>query len=370
MTGPDQAAGIELARSRVATAMADAGYRPIDPPIFAAADTFLDRLGERFRRQTCFFEDGMGQELCLRPEITIPVCRMVLDEGYDGAAPLRLRYAGPVFRLGEEGAGALVQGAQAGAEYLGHPDATQADAEILVLALKALNQAGVGPVNVALGDAGAFADLLNGLTLSDRQRAHLKKLFDAHGSALADHLPPEASGEAPRPLDLDLARAQAETELDAQGWTLTGGRTIEDVARRLADRAGRAQAQVVPAEARAAIARFFGLTVALADAGTTLDRFFADVGVRSEAGPRMAALAAALRKGGINLEPLRFDAKVHAPHGYYTGLEFRIDRADGRTVAGGGRYDALIGELAGRPDWRVPAVGCALFLDTIAARRP
>ncbi len=370
MTGAETAARLDQARSATGAVFAEAGFRPVEPAIFAPAETFLERLGERFRRQTCFFEDGTGEELCLRPEITIPVCRMALEGGFDGSQPLRLRYAGPVFRLTQDGAGALTQSMQAGAELLGAADPVAAEAEIIALALQALAASGVAEPQVVLGDAGAFADLVGGLDLTARQRARLSDLFDAYGSALVEHLPPEAEAATrTQALDLDIALAETEAELEARGLTLTGGRTAEDVARRIADRAGRAQARAIPQAARRAITEFFALAAPMAEAGAMLGGYFARVGVSSGAARRLASLAAALAGRGVDLGAVAFDASVHAPLGYYTGLEFRVDAA-GRTVASGGRYDRLLGELAARDGWSAPAIGCALYLNEIAEPTP
>jgi ATP phosphoribosyltransferase regulatory subunit len=360
-----RAARLDAARTSAAAVFAGAGYQLVEPPIFAPAETFLERLGEQFRHQTCFFEDGTGEELCLRPEITIPVCRMALDEGFDGSAPRRLHYAGPVFRLERAGSGPLVQSQQAGVELLGAGEGAEAEAEIIALALRALEACGIAGAQVALGDAGAFSDLLNGLALTERQRTRLKGQFDAHGSALADRLPDGEEGKAPRRLDLDLARAEVEAELDARGLAITGQRTVDDIARRLADRASRAEARVIPPAARAALQAFFRLKAPMAGAAEAVAACFRATGIATQSDTRQRALAGALVKAGVALERVTFDAGVHTPLGYYTGLEFRV-HADGRTLAGGGRYDSLIGELAGKPGWRVPAVGCALFLDDLA----
>ena len=68
------------------------------------------------------------------------------------------------------------------------------------------------------------------------------------------------------------------------------------------------------------------------------------------------------------LSAIAFDTGIHAPLDYYTGLEFRIE-AGGALLAGGGRYDALLGELSATPGLAIPAVGCALFLDDVARPR-
>ena len=62
-------------------------YARVEPPILQPADVFLDRSGEEIRRRTFVLNDPSGAELCLRPELTIPVCRMYLDA--NGKFPAR-----------------------------------------------------------------------------------------------------------------------------------------------------------------------------------------------------------------------------------------------------------------------------------------
>jgi len=60
---------------------AERSYSRVEPPILQPAELFLDRSGEEIRRRTFVLTDPAGQELCLRPELTIPVCRMHLAGG-------------------------------------------------------------------------------------------------------------------------------------------------------------------------------------------------------------------------------------------------------------------------------------------------
>jgi histidyl-tRNA synthetase len=68
------------------------GYARVEPPILQPADVFLDRSGEEIRRRTFVLTDPEGNELCLRPDLTIPVCRMHLEQ--KGTFPARYAYNG------------------------------------------------------------------------------------------------------------------------------------------------------------------------------------------------------------------------------------------------------------------------------------
>ena len=56
-----------------------AGFGRTEPPILHPAAIFLDMSGEEVRRRLFLTADAAGEELCLRPEYTIPVCRAYLE---------------------------------------------------------------------------------------------------------------------------------------------------------------------------------------------------------------------------------------------------------------------------------------------------
>ena len=74
-----------------------AGFRRIEPAILHPASIFLDMSGEEIRGRLFLTADAAGDELCLRPEYTIPVCRAYLGSEKAGAVA-EYCYLGPVFR--------------------------------------------------------------------------------------------------------------------------------------------------------------------------------------------------------------------------------------------------------------------------------
>src|SRR5271170_5550095 len=72
------------------------GYKRYEPSILQPAEIFLDRSGEEIRRRTFTLTDPAGNELCLRPDLTIPICRNYLES--KGRFPARLCYHGLAFR--------------------------------------------------------------------------------------------------------------------------------------------------------------------------------------------------------------------------------------------------------------------------------
>ena len=125
-----------------------AGFVRIEPPILHPAAIFLDMSGEEIRGRLFLTNGASGEELCLRPEYTIPVCRAYLASPEAGRVA-EYSYLGPVFRAqaGPQ-AGQGGERIQTGLESFGRKDAEAADAEIFALAMEAASEAG-GPARRA-----------------------------------------------------------------------------------------------------------------------------------------------------------------------------------------------------------------------------
>src|SRR5580765_6690780 len=79
------------------TAYEGAGYRRLSPPLLQPAELFLDLSGEDIRKHMFLTADAEGRELCLRPDLTIPVSCEYLASPEVGT-PQGFCYLGPVFR--------------------------------------------------------------------------------------------------------------------------------------------------------------------------------------------------------------------------------------------------------------------------------
>src|SRR4051795_7924317 len=85
-----------------------AGYRRVAPPILQPAEPFLDLSGEDIRKRMYLTADADGRELCLRPDLTIPVSRDYLASPQAGKAA-GFCYLGAVFRHRSGGASEFLQ---------------------------------------------------------------------------------------------------------------------------------------------------------------------------------------------------------------------------------------------------------------------
>src|SRR5262245_10397972 len=73
------------------------GYERAHPAILQPAEPFLDLSGEDIRGRMFLTAGQSGEELCLRPDFTIPVSRDYLSSATAGRAQ-GFCYLGPVFR--------------------------------------------------------------------------------------------------------------------------------------------------------------------------------------------------------------------------------------------------------------------------------
>src|ERR1700689_4597336 len=112
------------------------GYPREEPSILQPANIFLDRSGEEIRRRTFTLTDPSGRDLCLRPDLTIPICHHAVKS--NAKFPARICYNGLVFRHQPSEPHRPTQFFQAGVELLGLEDRAAGETEIMTLAVEAL----------------------------------------------------------------------------------------------------------------------------------------------------------------------------------------------------------------------------------------
>src|SRR6266853_5297058 len=159
-----------------------AGYARVAPPILQPAEPFLDLSGEDIRKRMYLTVDADGRELCLRPDLTIPVSRDYLASPAAGSSQ-GFCYLGPVYR----DRGVLpAEIVQAGIESFGRPDKAAADAEMLALGLDATAHYGIAEPEIRMGDVGLFASLVAALDLAPAWKRRLVKDFNRKTSLAHD----------------------------------------------------------------------------------------------------------------------------------------------------------------------------------------
>ena len=65
---------LEAQAQKLMAVFIKAGYEAVAPSMIQPAALFLDVIGESLRARTYVFVDPDGDELCLRPDLTVPTC--------------------------------------------------------------------------------------------------------------------------------------------------------------------------------------------------------------------------------------------------------------------------------------------------------
>jgi ATP phosphoribosyltransferase regulatory subunit len=307
---PDEMRELRAIGDRMRACFERAGYGEVHTPALEYEEV-LRRGEERAAGARYRTFDESGAVLALRSDMTIPIARVVATRYADSDPPLRFSYFARAWRATDRGVGEPREFLQGGVELIGVPGA-EGEAEVVALAIAALDEAGLRRHRVGIGDGSLYRSLLGSLGLPD----------DAHMPMLESLSRRDLVGLEHQVDQLGLA--QAERDLLVSLPQLRGGREL-------------------------------------------LDRAGAAAGGPAGAGPTNVALEGLralhdlLAERGV-ADRVIFDLGLVRELGYYTGSVFEVyDPAVGFTLGGGGRYDELIGRF-GRD---LPACGLALDVQRV-----
>ncbi len=354
-----------------------AGYRRVAPAMLQPAEPFLDLSGEDIRKRMFLTTDPEGRELCLRPDLTIPVSCDYLASPEAGQAQ-SFCYLGPVFRDRPDGSPEFLQ---AGIESFGRPDTAAADAEMIALGSEATTHYGVAAPDIRMGDVGLFAALIAALDLAPAWKRRLVKDFNRKSSLAddLDRLTLTATAERPeyqgvlaalagsKPKE---ARALVTDLLSIAGITTVGGRTVGEIAERFLEQSALGAGSTLPRETRALIEKFLAIKGDPDAALAELRALAADARIDLAAALDLfESRAGFLAARGIDVARIRFSTAFGRGLDYYTGVVFELHEAgatngDGPLVAGG-RYDGLLSRLGAKS--AIPAVGFAVWIERVMA---
>ncbi|MFY9762492.1 MAG: ATP phosphoribosyltransferase regulatory subunit [Xanthobacteraceae bacterium] len=350
-----------------------AGYVRIAPAVLQPAEPFLDLSGEDIRRRMFLTTDPDGRELCLRPDLTIPVSRDYLASPQAGK-PAGFCYLGAVFRHRH---GAASEFLQAGIESFGRADKAAADAEMLALGLEATTQYDIGAPEIRIGDVGLFAAFVAALDLAPVWKRRLIKDFNRKSSLKHDLeqmtlAPANGSKEYQGVLaalagsDPKAAHHLVTDLLSIAGIATVGGRSVAEIADRFLEQSALNAPTRLPRETRALIERFLSIAGDPDDAAGELRALAADAKIAL--GPALDLLETRtgfLAARGVDVRAIKFATDFGRGFDYYTGFVFELqDERSQRPLVAGGRYDSLLARLGAKAP--IPAVGFAASIDDLA----
>ncbi|MDQ2087687.1 ATP phosphoribosyltransferase regulatory subunit [Herbivorax sp. ANBcel31] len=153
------------------------GCYEIETPMVEFYDVFSSEK-EIAPQETMFkFFDKEGRILVLRPDITIPIARVVATKYKDANYPLKFSYIGNTFKYNESGGGRQKEFTQAGMEIVG-VNTPEADAEIIAAAIDSVKELGLESFQIDIGQVEFFKGLMEEADLSEEETEQMRVLID------------------------------------------------------------------------------------------------------------------------------------------------------------------------------------------------
>lgn len=329
-----------------------AGAQPIETPILQPAETLLDLYGEDIRARAYVTSDALRGEQMLRPDFTVPVVQMHME---NGAEPARYTYAGEVFRRQEHDPDRASEFIQVGYEVFDRANPAAADAEVFALMTQALQGLNL---RSATGDIGILMAAVMGLRTTARRKAALMRHIwrPRRFRALLDRF----AGRSPVPPS--RAALLADANPLAGPATVIGRRSRSEVSDRIAALREDARTKPVSATEIAALDELLAVRETAPNALAHLRDVAVDLPAITPALYLLEARLEALSARGIDVDALDFEASYgRTSMEYYDGFVFGFyaeRRPDLPPIASGGRYDALTRQLGQGVE--IPAVGGVL----------
>lgn len=285
------------------------GFEEYDGPPLEPLELYTEKSGPEIVGQLYNFTDKGDRQVALRPEMTPTLARMVASRANGLRKPIRWFSIAQMFRYERQQRGRLREHYQLNCDLIGEPGPL-GDAEVIALLIDLARELGLGSddVRVRLSDRRVLSALLRGAGVTEAQ---LPLAYAA----------------------IDKRERMERPALEAMLRGPDGSGMTETVAARVLEVASLHRLDAV----EKALAGVAGGQAALLPLRQTL-----------------AALAAMGLDGWVDV-----DLTIVRGLAYYTGTVFELFDAGRslRAIAGGGRYDDLLGRLGGVD---LPAVGFAM----------
>ncbi len=290
------------------------GFEPLQTPTIEYAETLEGKFGEEADKLIYQFEDRGGRHVGLRYDLTVPLARVV-SMYPELVKPFKRYQIAPVWRAERPQKGRYREFYQCDVDIVGS-SSTLADAEVVSVAYHALRQLGFNHFEILINN---------------------RKILQ--GMAAKTGIPPEQATLVWRAVDKwdKIGPEGVRTELASVGLSAETIRALFDLL--AAEHEGSSVLSGVSAR-------------------------LADVPIAMEGIRELEAVLEHLRLSDIPPEFYRVDLHMVRGLDYYTGPIFEIVVREPRigSIAGGGRYDQLVG-LVGPANY--PAVGISLGLDRL-----
>ena len=346
-------------------------FQYVDLPLVYNSEVFYETSGEDMRRRMFSFTNNSGDEMCLRPDLTIPTCRHFL-ENIKKFQNGQLCYSGPVFRSSLTSADQSLELNQSGIEIIYKDSLEISDYEkefqAISLALETIDQIGIKDFSIRISSISLFNLFINSLDLPQRWKQRLlrhfyrRDYFDKLLNRISDGVgyDKERKSNIIRDVfgDDKIVNEEIKDILLSEDQLKTGSRTIDEIASRFNLKSESVVSSKQGKEIQKVINEFLSLNGPIQSIDDQMNKFINDFDIqRFDVGQEMLnQLSSNLIK--ISAKPIYFDCDFGHSIEFYDGIIFEITNdLNSDVLISGGRYDKLLNALEDKDQFS--AVGFA-----------
>ncbi len=331
------------------------GFKYIELPSVIETNHIVQRSGESFRKFIFSFIDQTGNELCLRPDLTIVSCLRYLENNLKGKE--KIFYSGQAYRKSENKKDSIIRN-QIGFEIIGSQNEKIDDKEILNTSLKSLKNFKYSSGTITIGNVEIFNLLISKLDIPKRWKLRLSRHFwrEDYFNDLLKRLQTNSDVD-PTIVEVDKKRYLKMLK-DNQG-SIIANRTIKEILQRFDKKIKDPRRPSSGRNISKVIRDFLKIKCPISKAAFELNKFFKKNRINLVVDQKYFPVS----KNKISKLNVVFSTSFGRQLEYYTGMVFKIDiRFKSRIIncCNGGRYDKLISDLGSKK--QTPAVGAALNL--------
>ena len=327
------------------------GYKYIELDAVIDADQIIQRSGENFRQYMFSFQDPNGNEMCLRPDLTIVSCLRYLKN--KTKTKEKIFYSGQAFRKIEDKGDKIIRN-QIGYEIIGSKNIKQDDNEIIQTSIKTIQKIKKTKLKIEIGNIKLFNLLLDKLKLPKRWRLRLSRHFwrEKYFESLLKRLETNSDID-PLAVEVDKKRYnKMKTESQSQA---IGGRTISEILTRFNNKIKDPRKFAEGKKTAFIIREYLKITCPINLARKKLNEFFSKYKIKIDIKDEFFPIKNQLEKNKI-IFSTNFGRELE----YYSGMVFNIKDQSNKNLIQGGRYDNLLFNLGSQI--KIPAVGAAINL--------
>ncbi len=329
------------------------GYKYIKLEAVIDANQIIQRSGENFRQYMFSFQDPNGNEMCLRPDLTIASCLRYLKNKTNTKE--MIFYSGQAFRKIKDQEGNIIRN-QIGYEIIGSKSTRKDDNEIIQTSIKTIQKIKKKKLKIEIGNIKIFNLLLDKLRLPKRWKLRLSRHFwrEKYFESLLRRLETNSDID-PLVVEVDKRRyIKMKSENKSQ---MIGGRKISEILNRFNNKVRDPRRFAEGKKTASIIREYLKISCSINVAKNKLNNFFSKHKIKINLKDEFFPIKNKLTKNKI-IFSTNFGRELE----YYTGMVFNIKNRTNTNLIQGGRYDNLLSNLGAKK--KIPAVGAAINLNS------